>query len=198
MERRKKNWHLLSHQYIDRSTCVYVCVHQKYINKSEDKQKNRGNGRVDKSMCVCVFEAKPLTHTYTLTCLSDATLEGGFNLMCLMLTLVARNTHTHPLFQPACHFISWDLIYSFHVIFFIIIWAAVSNTQGVMQIPASLTASTLTEDPSRPSVHFPAMAKKACTVTNSIVPHCARPQFPACMGALIGCTADCQSTDCIF
>lgn len=46
------------------------------------------------------------THTLTHTWLSDATLEGGFNLMCLMLTLVARNTHTHPLFQPACHFIS--------------------------------------------------------------------------------------------
>lgn len=35
--------------------------------------------------------------------------------MRLMLTLVARNTHTHPLFQPACHFISGDLIYSFHL-----------------------------------------------------------------------------------
>lgn len=46
------------------------------------------------------------TDTYTHTWLSDATLEGGFNLMCLMLTLVARNAHTHPLFQPACHSIS--------------------------------------------------------------------------------------------
>lgn len=55
---------------------------------------------------------------HTHTWLSDATLEGGFNLMCLMLTLVARNTHTHPLFQPACHFISWDLIYSFHLFHF--------------------------------------------------------------------------------
>lgn len=45
-------------------------------------------------------------HTHTHTWLSDATLEGGFNLMCLMLTLVARNAHTHPLFQPACHSIS--------------------------------------------------------------------------------------------
>lgn len=67
-----------------------------------------------------------------------------------------------------------------------------------MQIPTSLAVSILTEDPSRPSVSFPGMAKKACAATNSIVPHCARPQFPAWMGALIGCTADCQTTDWLF
>lgn len=64
-----------------------------------------------------------------------------------------------------------------------------------MQIPTSLTASTLTEDPSHPSVCFAGMAKKPCTATNSIVPHCARPPIPAWLGALIGCTAGCQTTD---
>lgn len=67
------------------------------------------------------------THIHTHTWLSDATLEGGFNLMCLMLTLVARNTHTHPLFQPACHFISWDLIYSFHLFNFFLYYYMCSH-----------------------------------------------------------------------
>lgn len=55
-----------------------------------------------------------------------------------------------------------------------------------MQISESLTASTLTEDPSRPSVPSVGMAKKPCIATNSIVPRCARPPIPAWLGALIG------------
>lgn len=39
------------------------------------------------------------------------------------------------------------------------------------------------------------VAKKPCTATHSIVPHCARPPIPAWLGALIGCTAGCQTTD---
>lgn len=55
--------------------------------------------------------------------------------------------------------------------------------------------SEYTKDPSRPSVPFAGMAKKPCTATNSIVPHCARPPIPAWLGALIGYTAGCQTTD---
>lgn len=64
-----------------------------------------------------------------------------------------------------------------------------------MQIPAPLTASVLTEDPSRPSVPFAGTAEKPCTAIHSIVPHCARPPIPASQGALIGCNAGCQTTD---
>lgn len=47
-------------------------------------------------MKVSFYHKHTLLHTlsHTHTWLSDATLEGGFNLMCLMLTLVARSTHT--------------------------------------------------------------------------------------------------------
>lgn len=57
------------------------------------------------------------THTHTHTWLSDATLEGGFNLMRLMLTLVARNTHAHPLIQTCLSF-SFPKTWFTHFIYF--------------------------------------------------------------------------------
>lgn len=67
-----------------------------------------------------------------------------------------------------------------------------------MQIPTSLTVSMLAGDPSHPSLSFTGMGKKPRTATNSTVPHCARPVIPAWLGALIGCTAGCQTTDCLL
>ena len=132
------------------------------------------------------------THRHTHTWLSDATLEGGFNLMCLMLTLVARNTQTHPLFQPACHFISWDLIYSFHLFHFFYYYHMCSHLKcsrcdanpclsdsecadwGSIT-PFSVFCRNGREEPAQPQTQL-------C----HIVPD---HRLPAWLGALIGCTA---------
>lgn len=65
-----------------------------------------------------------------------------------------------------------------------------------MQIPASLTASALTEDPSRPSVPFRRNGKETPVQPQTQLCHIvARPPIPAPLAALIGCTAGCQTTD---
>lgn len=64
-----------------------------------------------------------------------------------------------------------------------------------MQIPAPLTASALDEDPSWPlSAFSQERQRNPVQPQTHVCPRCATPPFPALLGALIGCTAGCQTT----
>lgn len=104
--------------------CVCECVfctpfQQKYINKSVDKQKTRGNGKVDKRLRFHHAHAHIYTHTHTH--LAEWCYPGGWLQSDVFNVDAGGKKHTHSPAVSTClsfHFMRPDLLISFISFFF--------------------------------------------------------------------------------